>query len=114
MSTSQSTTSAQIGSLQGHDYADWEKLFRAYIDFYETTIPDEQYARTFQRLIKPDGDLQALVLRGEDEALLGIAHFYTHQTPWSEGSIMHLNGRPASISDHGVEKSLDHGCAHQF
>lgn len=98
MSASQTATPAQIGPLFAHDYADWEKLFRAYIDFYQTSIPDEQYPRTFQRLIKPDGDIRALVLRGGDEKLLGIAHFYTHQTPWSEGLIMHLNGRLREFS----------------
>jgi hypothetical protein len=74
-------------------------LFRAYIDFYKSSIPETQYQSTFDRLIDPAKDLHCLVLRtpgGSEEKrkLFGIAHFYPHQTPWSEKPIMHLNGKP--------------------
>lgn len=94
MSAAHSGTAAPITSLKPTDYDEWARLFRAYIDFYAATIADDQYRKTFERLIDPSKDLYGLVLRDPDHEgkLLGIAHFYPHQTPWSEKTIMHFNG----------------------
>ncbi|EWZ97227.1 D-amino-acid N-acetyltransferase [Fusarium oxysporum] len=76
------------------DYEEWSKLFRAYIDFYKSKIDEDQYARTFDRIIEEKNGLQALVVRqvrGEEKKLVGIAHFFPEQTPWSEKQILLLN-----------------------
>lgn len=93
-STTMSTSKLNIQPPTASDYDQWEALFRAYIAFYKSTIPESQYRATFNRLIDPKGDIDGLVLRDpEDETkIIGIAHFYSHQTPWSEGRIMHFNG----------------------
>jgi hypothetical protein len=41
----------QIGPLTPVDRESWEVLFRAYIDFYERTMPDERYDRAWQEFI---------------------------------------------------------------
>ena len=92
------TRALQIAPIQAVDKSAWSTLFRAYIDFYGASIPETQYHSTFDRLIDPAKDLHCLVLRtpdgsGEERKLFGIAHFYPHQTPWSEKPIMHLNGK---------------------
>lgn len=77
------------------DYDEWEVLFRAYIKFYDTSIPDEQYRKTFERIIDEENDLDALVLRHNTDgknALIGIAHFFPQQTAWREEKALHLNG----------------------
>lgn len=90
---------ADIAPIQNSDFAEWQPLFRAFIAFNGTTLPDEQYSNAFERLVAPDGDLLGLVLRIEGK-MVGIAHFYTHQTAWSSGMIMHLNGQLFSnVSD---------------
>lgn len=78
------------------DFEEWSKLFRAYIDFYKSKIDEDQYARTFDRIIEEKNGLQALVvrqIRGEEKKLVGIAHFFPEQTPWSEKQILLLNGK---------------------
>ena len=92
------TKALQIAPIQAVDKSAWSTLFRACIDFYGASIPETQYDSTFDRLIDPAKDLHCLVLRtpdgsGEERKLFGIAHFYPHQTPWSEKPIMHLNGK---------------------
>jgi len=92
------TRALQIAPIQTVDRSAWTTLFRAYIDFYGASIPETQYQSTFDRLVDPAKDLHCLVLRTPDESggerkLFGIAHFYPHQTPWSEKPIMHLNGK---------------------
>ncbi|EWG54360.1 hypothetical protein FVEG_12593 [Fusarium verticillioides 7600] len=76
------------------DFEEWSKLFRAYIDFYKSKIDEAQYARTFDRIIEEKNGLRALVVRqvkGDEQKLVGIAHFFPEQTPWSEKEILLLN-----------------------
>jgi hypothetical protein len=93
-STQSPSKMPQITPIKESDFDEWERLFRLYIDFYKATLPDTQYRNTFDRLLDPTKDLYGLVLRdSEDESkLLGLAHFYPHQTPWSEKQVLHLNG----------------------
>ncbi|KAF2149779.1 putative acetyltransferase [Myriangium duriaei CBS 260.36] len=93
MSSSSPQPSLKPTGLQQSDYAEWERLFRAYVAFYKSSLPDEQYRKTFDRLLDPSKDLYGLVLRDPEDhsKLIGLAHFYPHQTPWSEKLIMHFN-----------------------
>ncbi len=65
-----------VGTLQASDRADWERLFRAYIDFYERTLPDAEYDRAWQRF-QVGTEIHA---RGaqRDGHLVGIVHFLAH------------------------------------
>ncbi|RSL83039.1 hypothetical protein CEP51_004768 [Fusarium floridanum] len=89
-----STAQYQINEPTNADFDEWSVMFRAYIDFYEASIEEEQYRRTFDRIINKENDLQALVLRRTvdgKESIVGIAHFFPEQTPWSEKQILMLN-----------------------
>jgi hypothetical protein len=41
-----------IRPLEDADHEAWERLFRAYIRFYETQVPGEVIALAWQRLLK--------------------------------------------------------------
>ncbi|KAJ4217932.1 D-amino-acid N-acetyltransferase [Fusarium solani] len=89
-----SSAQYQINELTSADFDGWSAMFRAYIDFYQATMEEEQYKRTFDRILNKENDLQALVLRrtvGGKESIVGIAHFFSEQTPWSEKQILMLN-----------------------
>lgn len=62
--------------FQPGDREDWERLFRAYIAFYERSLPDAEYERAWQRF-QADSEIHGIGARDGDE-LLGIAHFLTH------------------------------------
>lgn len=86
-----------ITKLNREDFDEWAPLFKGYIKFYETSIPEEQYQKTFQRILDPEDDLYALVMRqrqvgSQETKIVAIAHFFPQQTPWSEKDIMLLNG----------------------
>jgi hypothetical protein len=93
-STMSTSTQPQITAIKSSDFSEWSRLFRAYIAFYKSDIPDTQYRQTFDRLVDPSTDLFGLVLRDpqDPEKLLGLAHYFPHQTPWSNKQIMHFNG----------------------
>jgi hypothetical protein len=86
--------SQNIRQITQEDFVAWEPLFKAYIDFYQTSIPADQYQKTFDRLVDPATDLYGLVITDsqDDKKLLAIAHYFPRQTPWSEKKVMHLNG----------------------
>jgi ribosomal protein S18 acetylase RimI-like enzyme len=90
------------------DYDQWHALWESYLEFYDTTLPEEQYRDTFSRLIDPQGDLGGFVLvlaNDEDEdgdqkdvketrkptkcTYIGLAHYLTHTSAWAPASTRH-------------------------
>lgn len=65
-----------ISRLEASDRAEWEVLFRAYMAFYERTLPDAMYDRAWNAFLD-DTRMHALGAR-IDGRLLGITHFLIH------------------------------------
>jgi GNAT superfamily N-acetyltransferase len=65
-----------IGRLEPEDRAEWEALFRAYIEFYGRTAPQEMYDRAWAEF-QADERMHALGAR-LDGKLVGITHFFVH------------------------------------
>ncbi|KAF4437559.1 histone acetyltransferase hpa2 [Fusarium austroafricanum] len=98
------------------DFEQWSKIFHAYIEFYKSKIDEDQYARTFDRIIEQKNGLQALVVRqvkGDEKTLVGIAHFFPEQTPWNEKQILLLNDLfiDPSIRGQGLGRKLTQAVA---
>lgn len=83
-----------VTPLLDEDYSAWQPLFYEYITWNKASIPVQQYRRTFDRIIDPSSELDALVARdGSDrQKIIGIAQFYPHQNTWMEEKVMHLSG----------------------
>ena len=65
-----------ITPLAPADRADWERLFRGYIAFYERDEPQAMYDRAWAAFMAGDR-LHALGAQ-LDERLVGITHFFVH------------------------------------
>jgi GNAT superfamily N-acetyltransferase len=65
-----------IEKLQTSDRAQWETLFRAYIDFYERSLESAAYDHAWSQFM----DDEPIHARGArlNGRLVGIAHFLTH------------------------------------
>jgi GNAT superfamily N-acetyltransferase len=76
--------SLDIRPLESADRPEWESLARAYKAFYETTLPDAEYERTWVRLMSGDGihGFGALI----DGRLAGITHYLFHTGIWARQS----------------------------
>ncbi len=72
-----------VRPLQQSDHAEWRRLWTAYLDFYETKLPEEVYAKTWERLFthsefEPKGFVAVL-----DGKLVGLTHYLYHRSGWS-------------------------------
>ena len=78
-----------IRAIEPTDRAAWTQLWKAYLAFYETTLPDEVYASTWSRLLDPsEPTWGALALR--DGEPVGLVHWIYHRTNWTIADTCYL------------------------
>lgn len=59
----------------------WTELWRAYLAFYETTLPDGIYEHTWSRIMA-EGEIRGLAAR-DANTIVGITHYLFHPHGWS-------------------------------
>jgi len=79
-----------VRPLEPSDHADWRRLWTAYLAFYETVLPEEVYATTWQRLFtagefEPKGFVAIL-----DGRAVGLTHYLYHRSCWSPAGNCYL------------------------
>ena len=79
----------EITRLHPADQPRWTELWRAYLAFYETVLPDEQYEDTWGRLLH-DTLLHGLAARHDDGTIIGITHFLFHANAWTTAPVCYL------------------------
>jgi len=80
---------ATISPLVLADHDDWVPLWRDYLRFYESELPDEVTAIAFSRLVERDGMYGALARDHHDRAV-GLVHWTTHSSTWDPGGYCYL------------------------
>ena len=81
-----------VTELHADDRARWAELWRGYLEFYETGLPEAIFDHTWQRLMAPGGAIRGLGARLDDPAapLVGIAHYLFHEHAWSPKPVCYL------------------------
>lgn len=72
-----------IRPLERSDESAWRTLWTAYLDYYETVLPEAIYASTFERLLKDDSREFHGLLAALDGEPVGLVHFVFHRSCWS-------------------------------
>jgi ribosomal protein S18 acetylase RimI-like enzyme len=96
-----------IRALTPDDRAQWQPLWRGYLEFYNTTLPETQFDLTWQRFHDPLVPLHALgAFRGS--TMLGIVHYLFHASAWTRGPYCYLQDlfTAPSARGHGVGRAL--------
>ncbi|MEO1264516.1 MAG: GNAT family N-acetyltransferase [Pseudomonadota bacterium] len=73
------------------DRAQWQRLFAAYIAFYEAQIADDVFGVTFARLLSDEPHTHSgFVAERDDGTLVGLAHVLFHRSTWSATGYLYL------------------------
>ncbi len=78
----------QISPLTPADRPRWTELWTAYLAFYKTTLPPEQFDHTWARLLA-GRELHGLGARRHG-TLIGLTHFLYHPHAWSSSPACYL------------------------
>ena len=72
-----------IRRLAPSDHTDWRRLWTDYLTFYETTVAEEVYATTWNRLFEPGAFEPKGFLALLDGEPVGLVHYIFHRSCWS-------------------------------
>ncbi|MDW5317839.1 GNAT family N-acetyltransferase [Rhizobium sp. PL01] len=102
------TEALTIRPVQPGDEQDWRRLWKAYLAFYEATLPEDIYALTFSRLISGETNEYAGFLAVLDGKPVGLAHFLFHRSCWHANSICYLQDLFADpdVRGQGIGRAL--------
>ena len=78
-----------IRPLRLDERTDWEPLWKGYLDFYKTSLPQQTYDMTWARLHDPDEPMWLLGAT-VDGKILGIVHYLYHRSCWTVGDYCYL------------------------
>ncbi len=82
--------SYQIRLIGADDRPAWEPLWRDYLAFYKTELPDSTYDATFARYADPDySDMRGWIAWEGDRAL-GLVHAIAHPHGWRPEPVTYL------------------------
>jgi len=83
----------EIRYLQAGDEPAWRGLWTGYLEFYETTVPEEVYQTTFQRILAGNaGDPHEFrgLLALQNGEPVGLVHYVFHRHCWRVENICYL------------------------
>lgn len=72
----------EIRPLRHTDEPEWRQLWRAYLAFYETTLPEAVYRSSFDRMLGDDPQDFSGMIALVDGKPLGLVHFLFHRHGW--------------------------------
>ncbi len=91
-----------IRPIVAADQADWRRLWRGYLEYYETVLPDEVYQSTFNRLLSGAGGEYRGFLALASGRPVGLTHFLFHRTGWAIADTCYLQDLYADPSVRGL------------
>ena len=95
----------QTRPLRHEDEAEWRALWTGYLDFYETTVPEEIYQTTFARLLDPARPQQCAFVAEREGRLIGLVHFVYHAHNWRVADVCYLQDLYVDPAARGKKRS---------
>ena len=97
-----------VRPLTRDDEADWRRLWRDYLEFYETEVPEEVYGTLFERLLGDDPqDFHGLIAEVDGKPV-GMTHYLFHRHGWKIENVCYLQDLYADpdVRGTGVGRAL--------
>ncbi|MEL6218833.1 MAG: GNAT family N-acetyltransferase [Pseudomonadota bacterium] len=79
-----------IRPITAGDETAWRRLWRDYLAFYETSVPEEVYATSFARLLDPEVDDYHGLVAEMDGKAIGLVHYIYHRHGWRIEKVCYL------------------------
>lgn len=79
-----------IRDLESGDREGWERLWAAYLAFYDRQLPARTTRVTWQRLVERHRGMGGLVAEDGEHGLIGFAHHVVHPRTWGSGDVCYL------------------------
>lgn len=101
-------TAPLIRPLARGDAKEWRRLWRDYLTFYETELPDEIFNVFFERLLGDDPhDFHGLIAQ-LDGRPVGLTHFLFHRHGWKIENTCYLQDLYAEpeVRGRGIGRAL--------
>jgi GNAT superfamily N-acetyltransferase len=80
----------EVRPLRPEDEPAWRRLWKGYLDFYETALPEQVYATSFARLVDPQVRDYHGLLAWQAGAPVGLAHYIFHRHGWQVAEVCYL------------------------
>lgn len=98
----------EIRQIEVADKPVWRALWTAYLEYYETSVPEAVYDATFDRLLSPDHPDQNGFLAVDDGTPVGLVHYIYHPHNWRLEKVCYLQDLFAdpSVRGQGVGRKL--------
>lgn len=97
-----------IRPIEPADKPAWVPMWRAYLEFYETTLPEAVYDETFARLCSADHPDQNGMLTLVEGRPVGLVHYIFHPHNWKPEGVCYLQDLFAdpNVRGTGVGRAL--------
>jgi len=82
--------SVQIKPIQAEDQAVWRALWTGYLEFYESSVGEDVYESTFERLLTDGAYEPSAFIAWDGETALGLVHFMFHRHCWRVENVCYL------------------------
>jgi GNAT superfamily N-acetyltransferase len=90
-----------IRAIQPDDYDDWFRLWTGYLNYYETTLPDDVKRIAFERLLSDSSNVNGLLAISDDKPV-GLVHYIFHEHMWRPAGVCYLQDLYADPDQRGL------------
>lgn len=90
-----------IRHLQAADETEWRRLWTLYLEYYESTVPEEVYQSTFVRLLSGEANEYRCLLALRGDQPIGLAHYLFHRSCWEVENVCYLQDLYVDESERG-------------
>lgn len=97
-----------IRPIVATDREQWARLWKAYLEFYKTTVPPEVYESSFKRLLGNDPNDFCGLIAEVDGKPAGFVHYLFHRHMWKIENVCYLQDLYADpeVRGQGVGRKL--------
>ncbi len=115
------TQAVEIRPFTAQDKAAWLPLWKAYQDFYKTSIADDVTDKSWERLLDSAEPMNGALAFVDGQAV-GLVHYIRHRSTWATGDYCYLQdlyvnpeirgkGIGRALIEHVYQTAAETGCS---